>query len=141
MPERETDNLFVRKVLWDFLPEERRIIVDLEQEEAEFFWDTGGEGRQSSVNHYTLASAVLVGGAFERLFADASLDEDLARRCAQIVECLLSEERSDVRDMVSLRVTDYLLGYVQPWLRFKGFAGPLLRQEVDSRKEYYTGPF
>lgn len=43
--------------------------------------------------------------------------------------------------MVSIRVTDHLLGYPDNWLRFKEYAGPLLHAEVRSRSRYYTGPF
>ncbi|MFE6886715.1 hypothetical protein [Streptomyces sp. NPDC057694] len=79
--------------------------------------------------------------ALERLFGGEELDMDLAERCSVVLEELLGSGRLPVVEMVSLRVTDYLLGYVNPWLRFKVVAGPLMMREVEERKPYYIGPF
>jgi hypothetical protein len=132
---------FVREVLWEELPEGRSLISRLEEEERELSADLGTVGSPEGVGMYQLVSDVLVGRVFEDLFAGDELDEDLARRCATVIERLLGSGRPAVTEMVSLRITDHLLGYIDPWLRFKKFAGPLLKAEVDSRKRYYTGPF
>ncbi|KOU64953.1 hypothetical protein ADK57_19515 [Streptomyces sp. MMG1533] len=128
-------------MLWEELPEGRSLIAALEEEERRLSADLGTAGSPDGVGMYQLASDVLVGRAFEQLFAQDELDEDLARRCATVIERLLGSGRPAVTEMVSIRITDHLLGYIEPWLRFKKFAGPLLKAEVESRKRYYTGPF
>lgn len=136
----QTDNAFVRQVLWDVLPESREKILSLEQKELEIFGPES-DGQASEVGAYTLASVAFVGAVLRPLLTEAHPDEEVARRCADAIECLLGSDRPGVREMVSIRITDYLLGYVEPWLVFKKYAGPLLRSEVGERKQYYTGPF
>lgn len=83
----------------------------------------------------------MVYGALAILLAAEELDTDLALRCSRVIELPLGSGRPRATQMVSLRTTDCLLGYIEPWLRFKEFAGPHLWAEVESRKQCYTGPF
>ncbi|MER5399328.1 hypothetical protein [Streptomyces sp. NPDC002599] len=145
------DDLFVREVLWRELPEGRSRIVELEEEQRRRAVEVKEDERRLAIDlgsedigdlhMYELASDVLVYGALERLLAAEEPDEELALRCSRVIELLLGSGRPGVTQMVSIRITDYLLGYIEPWLRFKEFAGPHLRAEVESRKQYYTGPF
>ncbi|MFI1101050.1 hypothetical protein [Streptomyces melanogenes] len=136
-----SSNLVIREILWKAFPEERHRLSDLEIAEQEFARSSGGPNEWGEVGMYTLVSEILVGRSFEKLFSAPELDEDLAWRCSRAIEEMLGSGREDVVEMVSLRVTDYLLGYVDPWLKFKQFAGPLLKVEVGERKVFYTGPF
>lgn len=134
------DHAFVRRVIWELLPEDRITIVDLENEEIESHRNSGEEGGVLDLGVYELGG-VFVHESLDRLFSGDRIDGELAQRCARVIECLLGGERPVVSEMISVRVTDYLLGYVTPWIKFKEFAGPLLLREIERRKQYYTGPF
>lgn len=45
--------------------------------------------------------------------------------------------RPQVIELVSIRVTDHLLGFPELWERFAGYAGPHMRFEADLRRKYY----
>ncbi|MFF7389755.1 hypothetical protein ACFZAE_15105 [Streptomyces scabiei] len=145
--ESHSDNAFVRQLMWECLPEYRQAILDLEAKEALYADGSAEGGTPVDVNMHFVISDIFVGQVFDQLFGGGEddrageLDAGLARRCSTVVEELLGSGRPNVLNLVSLRVTDHLLGFVHPWLRFKPFAGPLLRQEIESRKQYYTGPF
>ena len=134
-----SDNTFVRGLIWEYLPEYRPAVLALEQEEAPYAVASGAD----DVNMHFVISDIFVGEVFDQLFEKGGpeLDAALARRCSAVIEELLGSARPDVLHLTSLRVTDYLLGFIQPWLRFKPYAGPCLLREVDERKRYYTGPF
>ncbi|MGW2965251.1 hypothetical protein ACWDGI_43395 [Streptomyces sp. NPDC001220] len=131
----DNDNIFVKGVLWELLPAYHQDIAEVEEDERPWM-NTPGE-----VSMYTVVSEVFLRKAFKDLLSTGELDSDLAQTCSNVIEELLGSGRPAVLDLVSLRVTDYLLGYIEPWLRFKSFAGPLLVLEVEDRKQYYTGPF
>ncbi|GAA0685791.1 hypothetical protein GCM10009536_16160 [Streptomyces thermocarboxydus] len=57
--------------------------------------------------------------------------------CARLIEALLGSGRPQVIELVSIRVTDHLLGFPELWERFAGYAGPHMRFEADLRRKYY----
>jgi hypothetical protein len=134
-----TDAALVRKMLWEYFPEQRDAILTLEEEEQEYA--TPGDYGPVEVGAYTLASEVFVQGVLTPLLASApALDEELAQRCAYFLERLLGSGRDSIREMVSIRITDHLLGYPENWGKFRMYAGDLLLGEVRERQIYYKGP-
>jgi hypothetical protein len=136
-----SDNEFVRAILWDKFPEVREKIETLEREDVEIFeW---GEGEEDflGVGMYSLISDIFIPDLLERSVGGEVVDSELAQRAAAALERILDDGRSGVQEMVDIRVVDYLLGEVHPWLRFKIFAGPLMSAEVERRKKFYVGPF
>ncbi|MFK0173764.1 hypothetical protein ACIQU5_33785 [Streptomyces sp. NPDC090306] len=130
-----TDAMLVREFLWEIFPDWRQSIVTLEEEEREVFASSLSE---PPVGSYGLTSEIFVWKILESLFVGTQVDDlDLASRCATFIDRLLGSERPTIVEMVSIRITDYLLGYPENWSRFQRFAGPLLHQEVDSRRPYF----
>lgn len=131
----DSDNTFVRGLLWESFPEYRQVIIEVEEEQRSF------TDASEDVSMYRTLTEVFTVKAFEVLFAPGELDPDLAQRCSAVIEELLGSGRPDVLDLAGARVIDYLLGWGDPWLRFKPFAGALLIQAVQKARKYYTGPF
>lgn len=129
-----TDALFVRGLLWEIFPDWRHSVIALEEEEREVSMPSG---TNPSVGSYGFTSEIFVWGILASLFGDDEIDTDLARRCAVFIERLLDSGRPAIAEMVSIRITDYLLGYPENWKEFQSYAGDLLHQEVDSRRPYY----
>ncbi|PAZ17131.1 hypothetical protein CLM62_03840 [Streptomyces sp. SA15] len=123
---------FVRRCIWEIVPESRDEIPRLEREELLLFGD--GDG---NVGMYTLITYAFVYPVLQPFLASESTDEAVAQRCARLIDALLASGRPSVRDMVSLRVTDELLGCPGYWKRFRPYAGPHLLAEVEERKVYY----
>ncbi|MCX4855666.1 hypothetical protein OG426_44315 [Streptomyces canus] len=129
-----SDSMLVREMLSEFFPEARKGIRALGEEEEELI--PGGE-----VEAYTLISEIFIDGVLGPLLDDASgLDSNMAQRCANFLESLLSVGRPSLNEMVSIRVIDYLLGYPEKWELFRSHAGRLLSLEVEGRKRYYSTP-
>ncbi|MFF5769730.1 hypothetical protein ACFY8V_06065 [Streptomyces californicus] len=124
---------FVRGVIWDSLPELRRTLMEIEAEQAEF---NEGEEIPSTVSIYSLASDVFIDGALAPLLSSEEIEKDVAIRCASVIETLLLYGSTEVRQMVSIRITDYLLGW-NLWEKFAQHSGPTLLEEVGRRKRYY----
>ncbi|MFJ9141557.1 hypothetical protein [Streptomyces griseus] len=125
---------FVRGVIWDSLPELRRTLMEIEAEQAEF---NEGEETPSTVSIYSLASDVFIDGALAPLLSSEEIEKDAAIRCAGVIETLLLHGSTEVRQMVSIRITDYLLGW-NLWEKFSQHSGPALLEEVGRRKRYYS---
>lgn len=133
-----TDSALVRKLLWDCFSGQRETILSLEREEQEYAFPD--DVAPPEVGAYTLASEVFVQGILTPLLHAPRLDEDLAKRCAYFLECLLGSGRPSIREMTSIRITDHLLGYPENWPKFRKYAGELMLREVKSRQQYYKGP-
>lgn len=133
-----SDYGFVRRILWENLPEVRDEITRIEDEQREFE-ETGAEGDVFGVSIYSLATDVFIAGALAPLLRNEEVDGDLASRCSKVIESLLSCGRGEVRQMVSIRIADYILGWGY-WSRFMKYSGPALREEVERRGCYYFGP-
>jgi hypothetical protein len=133
-----TDSALVRNLLWEYFPEQRSVILTLEAEERDYA--EPADGGPVEVGAYTLTSEVFVQGILTPLLQTASsLDEELAQRCAHFLERLLGSGRDSIHEMVSIRITDHLLGYPENWVKFQIYAGDLLHREVDERQPYYKG--
>lgn len=125
---------FVRGTIWDSMPELRGALIEIEAEQAEF---DEGEEDVSAVSIYSLASDVFIKGALAPLLSNEEIEKDAAARCASVIESLLLHGSAEVRQMVSIRITDYLLGW-NLWERFSQYSGPALSEEVGRRKRYYS---
>ncbi|MDX3342707.1 hypothetical protein V5N34_35070 [Streptomyces baarnensis] len=125
---------FVRGVIWDSLSELRRTLMEIEAEQAEF---NEGEETPSTVSIYSLASDVFIDGALAPLLSSEEIEKDAAIRCAGVIETLLLHGSTEVRQMVSIRITDYLLGW-NLWEKFSQHSGPALLEEVGRRECYYS---
>ncbi|MEV5959781.1 hypothetical protein AB0M11_39625 [Streptomyces sp. NPDC051987] len=134
-----SDSALTGGLLWEFFPELRGDIDRLKEEESEF---SAPSAEAPEVGAYYLISEIFIGGALSPLLtAMGALDSGLAKRCADFLEGLLSSERPSIKEMVSIRVSDHLLGYPENWARFKGYAGVLMNLEIRSRGRYYKDPF
>ncbi|MDR6981262.1 hypothetical protein J2X68_008005 [Streptomyces sp. 3330] len=134
-----TDSALIRKMLWGYFPEQRDAVLALEKDEQEYA--PPGDSAPVQVGAYTLASEIFVQGVLAPLLASApELDEELAQRCADFLECLLGSGRASIHEMVSIRITDHLLGYPENWEKFRVYAGNLLLGEVRERQRYYEIP-
>lgn len=129
------DDVFVRRCLWNRVPESRPHIVSLEEEEADVF----GEGGEGSPGMYSLVSVCFVHPVLVPALRATPVDAVLAVRCARLIEDLLGSGRPLVAELVSVRITDQLLGYRELWEAIQGFAGPLLLREVAERMKFYYG--
>ncbi len=107
--------------------------MEIEAEQAEF---NEGEEIPSTVSIYSLASDVFIDGALAPLLSSEEIEKDVAIRCASVIETLLLHGSTEVRQMVSIRITDYLLGW-NLWEKFAQHSGPTLLEEVGRRKRYY----
>ncbi|WP_143071721.1 hypothetical protein [Streptomyces radiopugnans] len=115
-------------------------ILALDEEEQDYAFTNGSDPVE--VGAYTLTSEVFVQGVLTPLLATPPpLDEDIAHRCAQFLERLLGSGRASIREMVSIRVIDHLLGYPGNWEIFRKYAGEYLLCEVRDRRRYYKSPF
>lgn len=133
------DYAYVRSALCENLPELRNAIEALEDEQREFNSGYAG-GEIFGVSIYALASQVFIDGALAPLLECKKPDSSLATRCCRAIESLLSGDREEVHQMVSIRITDYILGW-HHWSKIEKYAGPALREEVERRKRYYTPPW
>ncbi|WP_306191918.1 hypothetical protein [Streptomyces sp. MK5] len=137
---RPTDSALVRELLWDSFPEQRGVILALEEEEREYASQVGQSPLE--VGAYTLVSEVFIQEILEPLLEmDPPVDEQTAKRCARFLEFLLASGRRSIHEMTSIRVTDHLLGYPENWKKFRKYAGVLLLREVKERQRYYNEPF
>ncbi|MDX3772152.1 MULTISPECIES: hypothetical protein [unclassified Streptomyces] len=133
-----SDYEFVRRILWENVPEVRSAIVDIEDEQREFE-EAYPEAVGSGVSIYSIASDAFIADALAPLLRSDEWDEGLACRCSKVIDSLLSFGGEEVRQMVSIRITDYILGWGY-WSRFQECAGPALQAEVNRRKHYYLAP-
>ncbi len=130
-----TESALVRKFLWECFPEQRERILALEEDEREFV--TPGN-LFSEVGAYTLTSDVFVARVLiPLLLSPTPRDSGMAERCSRFIELLLGSGRPFIKEMVSIRITDHLLGYPDNWKKFVMYAGELLLEEVNERKIYY----
>lgn len=134
-----SDSELVKNLLWEFFPEWRVQIEKLEEEEKEY---SATVNSVSQVGAFTLVSEVFVDGVLHSLLGDVNAPEpELARKCANFLESLLGVNRPSINELVSVRITDYLLGYPDNWVRFRGYAKRALLLEIASRARYYSDPF
>lgn len=125
-----TDGEFVRQCIWDHVPEARPFITELEQEELEL---TNGEC--SDPGMYSMLSYGFIHPVFRPALEESV--EDTIVRSARLTEALLGSGRPQVIELVSIRITDLLLGFPELWGRFADYAGPHMRFEADLRRKYY----
>lgn len=125
-----SDSEFVRKSIWEHVPEARPFVTELEEEELEL---TNGEC--SDPGMYSMLSYGFMHPVF-RPALEKSTKETIVH-CARLIEALLGSGRPQVIELVSIRVTDHLLGFPELWERFAGYAGPHMRFEADLRRKYY----
>lgn len=128
-----SDYAFVRSVIWRFMPELRDSLIEIEEEQRDF---EGGLIQEYGVGIYSLGTDIFINGALAPLLANDYTDERLAEKCSKVIETLLLDGSNEVRQMVSARIVDYLLGW-RLWPKFEKFSGPTLGREVDNRKRYY----
>jgi hypothetical protein len=134
-----SDSALVRGLLWEFFPERRGDITRLEEEEGEF---SALGVPATEVGAYSLISEIFIDKTVSPFLSGRSVfDPGLAKRCADFLENLLAFGRPSIEEMVNIRVTDYLLGYPENWVRFRKYAGSLLTLEVKGRSRYYEDPF
>jgi hypothetical protein len=124
------DGEFVRKCIWDCAPEARPFVTKLEHEEFEL---TDGETNDPGM--YSMLSYGFVHPVFSPALDDSA--EGTLLHCARLIESLLGSGRPQVVELVSIRITDHLLGFPELWDRFSGYAGPHMQFEVEIRREYY----
>lgn len=133
---QQSDSGLVRELLWLLFPDRREQILSLEEDEREDIYSSDSDPVEVGV--YTLASEVFVQGVLTPLLAEwPYLDEKLAIRCSCFLELLLGSQRPSIREMVSIRITDHLLGYPENWMKFRKYAGDFLLREVQERRPYY----
>ncbi|AXL91547.1 hypothetical protein C4J65_27090 [Streptomyces sp. CB09001] len=125
-----SDSEFVRHSIWEHVSEARPFVSELEAEELEL---TNGEC--SDPGMYSMLSYGFVHPVFRP--ALEQLVEAVIVRSARLVEALLESGRPQVIELVSIRVTDQLLGFPELWERFSSYAGPRMRLEAELRREYY----
>jgi len=125
-----SDSEFVRHSIWEHVPEARPFVTEIEEEE----WETTN-GECSDPGMYSMLSYGFVHPVF-RPALEESARETLVRS-ARLIEALLGSGRPQVIELVSIRVTDQLLGFPELWERFASYAGPRMRFEADLRREYY----
>lgn len=130
-----TESALVRKLLWDCFPGQRERILSLEEDERDYVTP---DNPSPEVGAYTLTSDVFVAGVLTPfLQSPPPRDRDVGERCSRFIELLLASERPFIREMVSIRITDHILGYPGNWEKFKTYAGELLLREVGERRIYY----
>ncbi|MFI1815187.1 hypothetical protein ACH414_33100 [Streptomyces sp. NPDC020422] len=132
MPEETSDGLYVRQLIWGKFPNHRGAILALERDHR----DLMGDSIDAEVGPYSLVSQIFMEGIL--LPALEAPDAFMLRESADLIETLLSSDRAFVLEMVSIRVTDYLLGFPENWFKFREFAGRNLVEEVRRRSRYYT---
>lgn len=125
-----SDSRFVRQSVWENVPEAHPSVVKLEEEELEL---TNGEC--SDPGMYSVLSYGFVHPVFRPALENSA--EGTIVRSARLMEVLLGSGRPQVVELVSIRVTDQLLGYPELWERFSSYAGPHMRFEVNLRREHY----
>lgn len=125
-----SDSEFVRQSIWENVPEAHPSVVKLEEEELEL---TNGEC--SDPGMYSVLSYGFVHPIFRPALENSA--QETIVRSARLIEVLLGSGRPQVVELVSIRVTDQLLGYPELWKRFSSYAGPHMRFEADLRREHY----
>jgi hypothetical protein len=125
-----SDSEFVRKCIWDCVPEARSSVIKLEHEEYELT-----DGETNDPDMYSMLSYGFVHPVFRPALDDSA--EGSLLRCAHLIESLLGSGRPQVVELVSIRITDYLLGFPELWDRFSEYAGPHMKFEAEIRREYY----
>lgn len=125
-----SDTGLVRQSIWENVPESRSFVVKLEEEELEL---TNGEC--SDPGMYSVLSYGFVHPIFRPALENSAQETIVSS--ARLIEVLLGSGRPQVVELVSIRVTDQLLGYPELWERFSRYAGPHMRFEVDLRREHY----
>ncbi|CAL9308743.1 hypothetical protein SUDANB21_04398 [Streptomyces sp. enrichment culture] len=125
-----TDSEFVRQSIWEHVPEARPFITELEQEELEL---TNGEC--SDPGMYSMLSYGFIHPVFRPALEKWA--EETIVRSARLIETLLGSGRPQVIELVSIRITDLLLGFPELWERFASYAGPHMQFEADLRRKYY----
>ncbi|MEV5931605.1 hypothetical protein AB0L56_02250 [Streptomyces sp. NPDC052079] len=125
-----TDSEFVRQSVWEHVPEARPFVTGLEQEELEL---TNGEC--SDPGMYSMLSYGFIHPLL-RPALEESVEETIVRS-ARLIEALLGSGRPQVIELVSIRITDLLLGFPELWERFASYAGPHMQFEADLRRKYY----
>ncbi|MEU6576563.1 hypothetical protein [Streptomyces sp. NPDC046805] len=120
----------MRHSIWTLVPEARPFVAELEEEESEF-----SNGERSDPGMYSMLSYGFVHPVFRPALGNST--EETIVRSARLIEALLGSGRPQVVELVSIRVTDQLLGHPELWERFSGYAGPHMRFEADLRREYY----
>ncbi|WP_367044466.1 hypothetical protein [Streptomyces sp. Je 1-332] len=120
----------MRQSVWENVPEAHPSVVKLEEEELELT-----DGECSAPGMYSVLSYGFVHPVFRPALENFA--EDTIVRAARLIEVLLGSGRPQVVELVSIRVTDQLLGYPELWERFSSYAGPHMRFEVDLRREHY----
>lgn len=136
-----TASMLVRDLIRECFPEQREVILALEEGEREYADSVNRPAAE--VGAYTLISEVFVGEVLKPLLETVPLDEEMANRCAYFLERLseLGSHSPFIKELTSIRVTDHLLGHPENWEKLRPHAGEWLRREVRERQVHYTGPF
>lgn len=137
------DHEVVRRVIWEQVPELRERFVQVER-----WWGRNEleQGKEPYVGVGTLLSKVLVHPYLMPLIDDADGDEGALGRCAAAVEQILEAHSEYLDAAVRVWVVPCLLcnpdgdpdGGPERWLRFRRYAGPLLKECVRSEVQYYS---
>ncbi|GAA3820511.1 hypothetical protein GCM10022206_68250 [Streptomyces chiangmaiensis] len=125
-----SDDIFVRRVLWDEAPESRPMILELEEEERRLF----GDEEEASPGMYSLVSDAFVHPVLIPMLQAKDWDLGAALGAARAIESLLASNRSAIGDLVSLRITDQLL-WEPRFIEFvERYGGPRTKAELRDRK-------
>lgn len=125
-----SDDVFVRRVLWNEALDSRPMILELEEEERRLF----GDEEEASPGMYSLVSDAFVHPVLIPLLQAKDWDQEAALGAARVIESLLASNRSAVGDLVSLRITDQLL-WDPRFIEFVGrYGGPRAKAELEDRK-------
>lgn len=131
------DDEKVRQAIWDRVPELREPLIAFEREtvaeEIDFGWDP-------YIGAYMFITDVLRPYLIP-LLDDPDGDGGARRRCAEAIEEVLEARSRYLDDAVGIRVVSRLLREPERWRRFRGYAGPLLKEYVKGQAQYFIWPF
>ncbi|MFF3257533.1 hypothetical protein ACFYWP_42695 [Actinacidiphila glaucinigra] len=126
------DDIFVRRLLWVKIPQSRPEILALEEQEYRLY----GDGDEGSPGMYSLISGAFVRPILIPLLQAEIQDRVMLAASASLIEDLLASRRPAIGDLVTLRITDVLLGETFFQAFVEEYGGPLLKSEVEDRVKF-----